>query len=226
VLIVRNEEAVLRDCLESVAEVADQLVVVDTGSEDGTVAIAEAFQAEIHHFTWVDDFSAARNEMLRHTTCDWIMYLDADEVLMEDSRDALRALLQPVDGPVLYSVNIRNLLEDQVSYSITRAHRLFTNGHNLRFSGKIHEQVFPSFKGPADGNRGCNVFFSHRGYAQGPEKLQLKRQRNIILLEQDAAENPASTYAHYMHGQGLVQLQRYAEAYDAFQKALGPGGLR
>src|ERR1700730_15626481 len=83
-LIARNEEANLPACLESAADLVDEIVVVDTGSTDRTKEVAARFGARIYDFAWVDDFSAARNESLRHASGDWIFWLDADDRLDED----------------------------------------------------------------------------------------------------------------------------------------------
>ncbi len=80
-MIVKNEEKHLARCLSSVKDVADEIVIVDTGSTDKTIEIAESFSAKIFHFDWVNDFSAARNFALSKCTGDWILYLDADEEL-------------------------------------------------------------------------------------------------------------------------------------------------
>jgi len=82
-MIVKNEEANLRDCLESVKDVVDEIVLVDTGSTDKTIRIAEEFGAKIYRFNWINDFSAARNFALKQSTGDWILYLDADEGLKQ-----------------------------------------------------------------------------------------------------------------------------------------------
>src|SRR5687767_12493572 len=80
-LIVKNEERYLAQCLQSVRGLWDDLVIVDTGSTDRTVEIAESFGARVFHFTWCDDFSAARNFCLDQITTDWILSLDADETI-------------------------------------------------------------------------------------------------------------------------------------------------
>ncbi|MBO8162015.1 MAG: glycosyltransferase family 2 protein [Thermosipho sp. (in: Bacteria)] len=86
-LIVKNEEKNITRCIESMLPVIDELIVVDTGSTDNTVAIAEKFNAKIYHFTWIDDFSAARNYAISKATGDWIIFLDADEFLSEANLD-------------------------------------------------------------------------------------------------------------------------------------------
>ena len=76
-MIVKNEEAHLAGCLGSVADLVDEIVVVDTGSTDATAAVASRFGARVYPFHWVDSFAAARNESLRHARGDWIFWLDA-----------------------------------------------------------------------------------------------------------------------------------------------------
>ena len=97
-MIVKNEEANLGLCLESVKGVADEIIIVDTGSTDRTVEIARRYGAKISSYKWDDDFAAARNVSLQSATSNWIMVLDADEALAEEDRGRLRALLRQ-EGP-------------------------------------------------------------------------------------------------------------------------------
>src|SRR5262249_4480308 len=78
-MIVRNEEANIADCLETVRNIVDEIVIVDTGSTDATKSIAERFGARLFDFPWIDSFAAARNESLRHARCEWIFWMDADD---------------------------------------------------------------------------------------------------------------------------------------------------
>jgi glycosyltransferase involved in cell wall biosynthesis len=91
-LIAKNEEANLTACLQPVADLVNEIVVVDTGSTDRTRSLAASFGARVFEFPWVDDFSAARNESLRHATGQWIFWLDADDRVDETNRGELQAL--------------------------------------------------------------------------------------------------------------------------------------
>ncbi|RLB04217.1 MAG: glycosyltransferase, partial [Deltaproteobacteria bacterium] len=84
-MIVKNEEKMLPKCLESIREVADEIIIVDTGSTDNTVAIAESFGAKVYFHPWEKDFSKHRNQSLSYATGDWILQIDADETLEPES---------------------------------------------------------------------------------------------------------------------------------------------
>jgi tetratricopeptide (TPR) repeat protein len=80
-MIVKNEEETLAHCLESVKPIVDEMIIVDTGSTDRTIEIAKGFGASVHHFQWCDDYSAARNESLKHCNGEWVLIIDADEAI-------------------------------------------------------------------------------------------------------------------------------------------------
>src|SRR5579883_2373219 len=102
-LIAKNAEATITTSLRSTTNLVVEMVVVDTGSTDGTKEIAASLGARVFDFAWVDSFAAARNESLRHATGDWIFWLDADESLDDDNRAKLKALFdQPGDEPAGY----------------------------------------------------------------------------------------------------------------------------
>jgi glycosyltransferase involved in cell wall biosynthesis len=88
-MIVKNEEKHLSDCLDSVKSVFDEIIIVDTGSNDETKRIAEKYTDKVYDFEWIDDFSAARNFSFSKATSDYIMWLDADDILPEDTRNEL-----------------------------------------------------------------------------------------------------------------------------------------
>ena len=96
-LIVRNEEQTLGRCLDSVRGLANEIMVVDTGSTDGTREIAAAHGARVFHFPWCDDFAAARNESLRHATGQWVLWLDADEYFDQPNLEKVKSLVR---GPL------------------------------------------------------------------------------------------------------------------------------
>ena len=93
-VIVKNEEVNLPLWLESMQDIADELVVVDTGSIDRTVQLAEAAGARVEHFRWVNDFSAAKNYAISKAKGDWILFLDADEYFPKEQRSMVRDAIE------------------------------------------------------------------------------------------------------------------------------------
>src|SRR3989338_7693689 len=92
-MITKNEEKYLEQCLDSVKDIVDEIIIVDTGSKDKTKEIAKKFSAKIFDFEWVDNFSAARNESLKHAAKDWILVLDADEVVEKKDLERIKELI-------------------------------------------------------------------------------------------------------------------------------------
>jgi len=228
-MIVKNEEQFIADCLKSVQPVADQIVVVDTGSTDQTVEIARSFGAEVHNFKWCDDFAAARNASIKYAKGDWIFWLDADERLEADSLKPLKQLLKPEKRPVAYLITIKNLLADGKTFKLSTGHRLFTNHKKLYFEGRVHEQIVYSLARNGGEERPSNIRLLHLGYGLGAEVQARKDQRNRELLLKMVEEQPNNAYAHYTLGQnyGLAgnhqkALKHYLIALEKqkFQKSL------
>ena len=138
VMIVRDEAPRLERCLASAAQYVDRMIVLDTGSTDGSQELARSLGAEVHHFDWVDDFSAARNAALDLSDADWNLVLDADEWI-DEGGEALAEVVHG-DRKFLGAVRILNVmdLDGSVEQSSTWNPRLLPAG--VRFSGRIHEQ--------------------------------------------------------------------------------------
>src|SRR5690606_26747672 len=133
-MIVKNEESCLESCLESVQGHVDEIIIVDTGSTDRTVEIAESFNARVIYHDWKQDFASARNESIKYATKEYILQLDADEYL-DDRTDFVKALASELD---FYYVNIRNYKTDGLSVA-HKSVRLFKRRSDFIFVGRIHE---------------------------------------------------------------------------------------
>ncbi|HWR21606.1 MAG TPA: glycosyltransferase family 2 protein, partial [Verrucomicrobiae bacterium] len=197
-MVVRNEETNLSRCLESVKGVIDEIIIVDTGSTDRTVEIAQQYGAKIFSHRWDNDFAAARNVSLSHATSDWILVLDADETLAEEDRGRLRALLRP-DGPTAYLLNIVSPVDDRrSSHAVINAFpRLFRNRPEIRFEGRVHEQVSPSIARMGGTVSPSEIRIHHQGYHSRWVDLSAKRQRNIHLLRRQLTDHPDDPSAHF-----------------------------
>ncbi len=137
-LIVKNEEQRLPKCLDSLRSLADEIIIVDTGSSDRTVAIAKKYQARVFHFEWHDDFSQARNYAIAQAKGKWILVIDADEALERSAFDTLQEVMQRDD---CLAVNLLRLEINakQAPYSLVL--RLFRNHPAITFTGIYHESI-------------------------------------------------------------------------------------
>jgi tetratricopeptide (TPR) repeat protein len=185
-LIVKDEEAMLPDCLASLAGVVDEIVVHDTGSTDATVAIARAAGATVVEGRWSDDFAAARNVALDACRGRWVLHIDADERLTGDGA-ALRAHLRRTDTPATLLVGIDNLRDGGEVGIRHDAIRLFER-RRAHWVGRLHEQVVPREGGaPLPRGRTDAVRLTHLGYARDVVADRGKAERNVRLAEADLA---------------------------------------
>jgi tetratricopeptide (TPR) repeat protein len=220
-MIVKNEAKNLPRCLESVRGVADELVIVDTGSTDGTVAVAHRYDARVYHFAWRNDFSAARNAAVSHARGEWILALDADETLGPDARRSLRDLLRD-DRYQAYLLNIRSPLKgtrSQVAV-INAWPRLFRNRPEIRYEGRVHEQISPSIARMGGMVARTELVIDHLGYHQDFTDQMGKQARNLALLRQQLAEHPDDPMVTFHLGEALGLGGQIVEAVEAYRRAI------
>ncbi len=198
-MIVKNEEKNLSACLDSVQDVANEILILDTGSTDNTVSIAKNSGAIVRHFKWCDDFSAARNESIKHARGEWILWLDGDEQLDENSKQELRTICDLSGHPIGVDVIIRNFVSDKISYG--NAYRLFSNHHDIVFQNIIHEQVSFSLKSQKARIVKSNIFINHFGYDENVFDQDKKRNRNLPLLKKMVSENPDQPFYQFLLAQ-------------------------
>ena len=223
-MIVRDEAEQLPGCLESLQALDAELIVVDTGSTDETVAIARRSGARVEQFTWIDDFAAARNESLRYATGDWRLWLDADERLDPASADLLYNLPTRAKGPTIYQVHIRNFRPGGQQVTMSMSHRLISHHPQIRFSGRIHEQVHASLKAAGGVEKPSSLILDHHGYDLEGEAMDAKLRRNRPLLEEMVREE-GSTYALFTLGQNYALTDETEAALETFRKAAAAGGF-
>ena len=142
-MIVKNEEEVLGCCLDSAREIADEIIIVDTGSTDRTKEIAAKYTGKIYDFEWRDDFSAARNESFKKATMDYCMWLDADDVIPEREQQKIKELKEQLT-PDVSAVMMKYVtaFDDagKPAFLFDRE-RLLKNGDGYLWSGRVHEAV-------------------------------------------------------------------------------------
>jgi len=183
-MIVKDEEEMLPGCLAAVAEHVDQLVIVDTGSTDRTREIALEYGAEVHEFPWNGSFADARNESLRHATGDWVLYLDADEHLVEEDAGRLHELARKtwIEGFHLVETHYTGL-EDHGAESTHAPMRMFQRRDKHQWRGRVHEQIMTNFPAFLEERlQHTTVRVNHYGYLAVVIADRDKRSRNLELL--------------------------------------------
>ena len=221
-MIVRDEEKALPRCLNSLKGVADELIVVDTGSKDNTIAIAKDFGAKVFHFKWCDDFAAARNESLKHATGEWILQLDADEELLPESIPRLKESM--LKSMVLFYV-IR--CDNGPKCTRMRFHwfgRLFRRHPKLRYHRPYHEGVDYSVQNLiAEEPRWLmqyqpDIVIRHYGYDLS--SIRNKCERGLPIIKSYVKENPGDWYMLARLGNTYFESSRFDEAEEYLKKAL------
>lgn len=214
-LIARDEARCIARCLDSVRPWVDRMVVLDTGSTDGTPDLARQAGAEVHHLDWLHDFSVARNRALDLADADWNLIIDADEWL-DGGGDMLRAWC--AGRPRLGRIRIDSVFDDagnvaggQVSTSQNWITRVLPRG--VRFQGRVHEQA----DSPLPRER-VDLHVLHDGYLDA--QMAGKRDRNRALLERDLRDRPDDAYVLYQLGREAEGRDDFAAACEWYGKAL------
>jgi GT2 family glycosyltransferase len=220
-LIVKDEELMLPSCLESVADLADEIVVYDTGSTDRTIELARAAGARVSEGYWDESFARARNAALAQARGEWVLSLDADETLLADPA-SLRAVLSDRRSDVeAYLVAIENLHGAGNARSVHTAVRLFRR-RSCTWRHRLHEQVVAA----DDPGRRLQIGYLtgariiHRGYAAEVFETRHKAERNLAIaqaaLDDDELSRP---YALMNYGRALESAGRSIEAIDTLRQA-------
>lgn len=206
-MIVKNEISHLEQCLESVNDIVDEIVIADTGSTDGTLEIVKKMAHRPLIYPWTDDFSAARNFALEHASGDWIIVLDADESLRPDGRELIREALHR-ENIIAYKIQLVSHLGGYKSGSDYLI-RLFRRSPQIRYSGKVHEQITPSILDvlKTESRRQIaplrGVIIDHYGYDRDLDDQKFRNLRNARLLRLMLSETPDDAYVHYKLSQSI-----------------------
>ena len=233
-MIVKDEGERLPECLSCASPIVDEIVVVDTGSTDNTIDIARGFGAKTFSYKWCDDFSAARNESLRHATGDWVMVLDADEIIAPDDLPRVREF---VDGDEFdavqfvvanYSDECQSMWWTPVGKSCAQARgfsgsirvplvRMWRNKAEYRFRGCVHETVVESIREAGGKIAETDIVIHHYG------KESSAGEKSRIYLDlgmRNVSERPNDPKAHYDLAVQLKELDRLEEAEHHYRVAL------
>ena len=223
--IVKNEEENLPRWLACMKMLADEIVVVDTGSTDRTAELALAAGAHVYPFAWRNDFAAAKNFALKKARGNWIVFLDADEYFQEDDVPKVKELIRRFDkeartaGFLCPIVNIDVDRGNLISSGGVQI-RVFRRHPDIRYQGAVHEQIGAS-GGTWDVPTVNNVTIWHTGYSSSVMQAKLERNLKMLLAER-TRRGEIWTDAYYL-ADCYFGLKRYEEAMEQAHKALASG---
>lgn len=219
-LVVKNEEKYLKRCLTSIKNVADEIIVVDTGSDDRTVEVAREFTDRIFEVRWRDDFSKARNFALNKATGDWVLMLDGDEELDPGCITLLREKVDSNDSEG-YLIKVVNYYDsgNGVETAPDVVFRLFRNNRSYRYTGAIHEQICENIievNPKAKISIAEDICIIHYGYLAEEISAKNKAERNTRLLEKAVQKNPHNLLDRFHLGVEYFRSRSISKALGEF----------
>ena len=226
-MIVRDSARTLASCLESIRPWVDEMVIVDTGSVDNTPDIVQQFGGKLFHFPWCDDFSAARNESLRHARGEWLFWMDSDDTIPWECGRKLRALVdRPVPASVFgFVVQVHcpgGQGGEEGAFDVTAVDhvKLLRNRADLRFDGRIHEQILGAIRRAGGQVAWSDAYVVHSGSDQSSAAQQRKLARDLHLLNLELAERPEHPFTLFNLGMTHVHASRFAEGAGFLRRGI------
>ncbi len=201
-MIVRDEERNLGGCLESVIDLFEEIVVVDTGSTDRTVEVAKSFGARVFEFPWSDDFSAARNAALDHCTGSHSFWLDADDRVEASECGKLRTLFDQLTSDASDAYVLRCFCDadcEGKGPTVVDHIRLFPLRSEIRWIHRVHEQILPALRRANVKVRKSEITIRHIGYIDSKHRLR-KLDRDLRLLEMELHDRPNDPFVLFNLG--------------------------
>lgn len=217
-MIVKDEEKYLRRCLDSVKDLVDNIYIVDTGSTDNTKSIAGEYTDNIYSASWEDDFGKARNLSIQYAKDDWILIIDADETLDDGGKETIRHITDMNKGKCgLFAGKI--LSYDDAGNIVTEHYncRLFSNNFDIRYKGRIHEQLYLKSGAHAPIIHVKEFIIHHYGYTKELYSSKDKINRNIQLLRDEIKDDKKNPFHHYNMMIILYVAERYNEVLKEFE---------
>ncbi|VAX18439.1 hypothetical protein MNBD_NITROSPINAE04-1659 [hydrothermal vent metagenome] len=237
-MIVKNEASNLSACVKSVRPLVDDIVIVDTGSTDGTVELAEKLGARVYNYKWIDDFSAARNEALEYVNTEWVLILDGDEKVSQTDHESILELIKndKVDG---YLLTQRHYLDGAgydnwkpvtgrypemegrfPAYTENLSLRLFRRRPDIVYEGRVHESVNCVDPESRWINVKTQVVIHHFGKVGDRALLDGKKRVYLELCKLKVWERPEDPKAWFELGLQLHELGDFEECLAPFEKSL------
>jgi len=216
-MIVKNEERVLARCLDSVADLVDEINIVDTGSTDRTKEIAALYTDRIYDFQWVDDFAAARNYSFEQATCSHIMWLDADDIIREKDRKELKRMKEELPEHIDSIVMEYHLAFDQAGNATAgaRRNRIVRREKGYRWRSPIHEYL--------DVKEGAYYIADA---AVSHHRVEDHSARNMRIIEQKLLQGTEMLEGRdlFNYANELADQHSYAEAAQQYERFVADAG--
>lgn len=215
-MIVRDEEKRIEQCLESVRAVADETIVVDTGSTDRTEELCRRRHVNLFEYAWTGSFADARNFGLDKAAGRFILWLDADEVLDAPDAAQLRHILERTDQDILPVplVNFMGEKPDEHNAYLFTSHRVFRASRHLRFTGRIHERLdLNGFSGNIAAEK-LPARILHYGYMDDVVRDKHKSARNLAMLREERSGPERTPWTDYHLASEYYRLKKYPEAFE------------
>ncbi len=209
-MIVKNEIKYIEDCLKAVAPFVDEIIVVDTGSTDGTLAILEQFDCKVYEFAWCDDYAKARNYSVSKASNDWILFLDADEHITEFDKTAINQFIKKNMSNCIGMISLKSYVGDLTNTSIDRLPRLF-NKKKFQFIRPIHEYLNPTDKNITVATCDIPIFADHFGYLDSTTTDKDKNNKYIETLTK-SLNTKYDPYLEKHLAAALFNIKEYDEA--------------
>jgi len=219
-IITKNENKNLEECLRHIEKLKYEIVVVDTGSTDNSVATAKKYTDQVYFFEWCDDFSAARNFSISKASGDIIIVIDSDEFIVEFDKAAVEKIFEQKEK-VIGRISIKETFGANAEFgAVDHVNRVFSKKHYC-YAGRIHEQVVAIVNDTSENDTSIvnlPITVLHNGYG-GEETRKSKAERNIALLkrELEIREDP---YMLYQLGKSFYMIAEYQKACECFSKGL------
>jgi tetratricopeptide (TPR) repeat protein len=213
-MIVKNEEKSLPQCLESIKDVVDEIIIVDTGSTDGTILISENYTDNIYLHSWEENFSKHRNQSISYATGDWIFILDADEILLPECGKGVREAVLDDSIDSIY-VTVNSSYDQSRGEAVHNSIRIFRNNGKIHYEGRVHNRVV--------GQKASKIYpitILHEGYNLTPEESRKKFLRTTTLLNREIEENPEHPMAYHYLASSYLSEEMYDKAIVSAMKAV------